>query len=166
MRVRLSEEERKEKRREYERKYYKINRDIKLSQSSKWRALNPEKMKLLKTAWRSANKERIKLYNKEYNKNNPDKARTKLHNKRARKKLNGGKLSENIVQKLLNFQKGKCAICRKSIKKPGFHLDHIVPLSKGGKNADSNAQLTCPTCNLKKGGKDPIQFMQSLGYLL
>jgi len=45
-------------------------------------------------------------------------------------------------------------------------MDHIVPLAKGGKNIDSNIQLTCPKCNLEKNSKDPIEFMQSRGYLL
>ena len=33
------------------------------------------------------------------------------------------------------------------------HIDHILPLSRGGENVDDNAQLLCPYCNLSKGSK-------------
>jgi 5-methylcytosine-specific restriction endonuclease McrA len=45
-------------------------------------------------------------------------------------------------------------------------MDHIIPLSLGGKNEDKNIQLTCPRCNKEKGGKDPVVFAQSKGLLL
>jgi len=32
----------------------------------------------------------------------------------------------------------------------GFHIDHIIPISKGGKNKVDNCWLLCESCNLKK----------------
>lgn len=34
-----------------------------------------------------------------------------------------------------------------------LHLDHIIPLSKGGLTEVTNIQLLCRTCNCKKGNK-------------
>lgn len=31
-----------------------------------------------------------------------------------------------------------------------MHIDHIIPLAKGGKNVVANLQLTHACCNLKK----------------
>ena len=31
-----------------------------------------------------------------------------------------------------------------------FHFDHRIPFSKGGSSDESNIQLTCEACNLKK----------------
>jgi hypothetical protein len=33
-------------------------------------------------------------------------------------------------------------------------------------HTDFNVQLLCATCNLNKNAKDPIDFMQSRGFLL
>lgn len=42
----------------------------------------------------------------------------------------------------------KCEHCGTS--KGKFHVDHIVPLSKGGLDDISNLQFLCQVCNLKK----------------
>jgi len=34
-----------------------------------------------------------------------------------------------------------------------FHLDHIIPISKGGQNTVENLVLCCRHCNLSKGAK-------------
>jgi len=133
---------------------------------AKWQKTHPKKVQIRNTAWRNANPEKAKAASATWRKANPDKAQIIQHNKRARKKANGGKLSPGIISKLLSRQKTRCAICRTSLKKTGHHLDHIIPLTRGGKNIDSNIQLTCPTCNMQKNARDPIEFMQSRGYLL
>lgn len=152
------------KRHTYE--WRKSHREEYLSYQKKWKSENKDKVKAGNAAWRNENKEKIRSSGSKYRKNNPDKVRAKLHNKRARKKQNGGKLSPGILLKLFSLQKGKCAICKKKIKTFGSHIDHIIPSARGGKNEDKNVQLTCPECNIKKGAIDPIRFMQSLGYLL
>lgn len=38
--------------------------------------------------------------------------------------------------------------------------------TKGGANDKSNIQLLCPHCNLSKGAKHPVDFMQERGMLL
>ena len=42
-----------------------------------------------------------------------------------------------------------CQIC--ASEGPPYHIDHVVPLSRGGKNDLPNLQLLCPPCNLRKG---------------
>jgi 5-methylcytosine-specific restriction endonuclease McrA len=50
----------------------------------------------------------------------------------------------------LDKQNWKCAICRVRDLRSARDLDHIIPISKGGKNTISNVQWTCPDCNLLK----------------
>lgn len=145
---------------------YKANREKHLTERAARYAEDPNKYRAISTAWRERNPERVKEINARWSKSNPEKTRLKNNNRRAKRRGNGGKLSTTIQKKLLIIQRGKCAICKKRIKKCGFHIDHIIPISRGGKNIDGNVQLTCPKCNHKKGGKDPILFMQEMGYLL
>jgi len=56
-------------------------------------------------------------------------------------------------------KKGKlrCWWCNKIIKSK-WHLDHRVPLAKGGSNSPDNLVISCPACNLSKGAKMPGEW--------
>src|SRR5271167_4996631 len=45
---------------------------------------------------------------------------------------------------------GRCRRCRRSIK---LEMDHIVPVSKGGKTEEANLQTLCGRCNRAKSRK-------------
>lgn len=85
--------------------------------------------------------------------------------RRAKKVSSGGSFTKQQVLGLLESQKFLCVVCKTDIKNK-YHADHVVPLAAGGSNDILNIQLLCPSCNLSKGAKDPIQFMQTKGYLL
>jgi 5-methylcytosine-specific restriction endonuclease McrA len=94
---------------------------------------------------------------------NPDKVR-EFKQRRSSKK-DGAKLPRGTVTAIRKAQGNKCAICRTSLK-PGSHLDHVVPLARGGKHEGRNLQLLCPPCNLAKSDRDPVEHMRSLGRLI
>ena len=111
--------------------------------------------------WREKNKDRVRAYDSsrkdkalkrllDWRQKNPDFKLRENHRRRARK-LAGGELSKGIRKFLIARQDGLCAICGGVPNK--WHLDHVVPLSRGGKNEDDNVQMTCHTCNMKKGAK-------------
>ena len=47
----------------------------------------------------------------------------------------------------------KCVHCGVDLSLGDFHMDHIVPFTKGGKRIKSNFQPLCPPCNEKKGNR-------------
>jgi 5-methylcytosine-specific restriction endonuclease McrA len=130
-----------------------------------WRARNPERVRETKAAWRERNRELTREQSKAWKAANPEKARQHVRERRARSMQCDGKLSADIVQKLIVLQKGKCPCCGKPLGED-FHLDHVQPLARGGLNTDANVQLLRSECNHKKHAKDPIDFMQERGFLL
>lgn len=50
---------------------------------------------------------------------------------------------------------GACEYCRLIEEGTGviFHLDHVVPLDRGGSTTLGNLALCCPGCNLAKGNQ-------------
>ncbi len=48
-----------------------------------------------------------------------------------------------------------CQYCGKKIKSSKITIDHIIPVSLGGKNRWSNTVSSCFECNNKKGGRLP-----------
>jgi 5-methylcytosine-specific restriction endonuclease McrA len=69
------------------------------------------------------------------------------------------------VQALFKAQDGKCAYCKIDVSE-NYHVDHIMPLARGGMNTRNNIQLCCPACNWSKADRDPVEFAQSLGMLV
>lgn len=47
-----------------------------------------------------------------------------------------------------------CQCCGKYMPdRIGMHIDHIIPIARGGKTVPSNLQVLCDKCNLKKSAK-------------
>lgn len=136
---------------EYQRQYHESNREHTRARTAQWRKDNPERSQEMSRRWRQEN---------------PDLNVLKAQRYRVRKLQAGADLPSGIIKSLLTLQRCKCAVCKSSLKKSGHHLDHIMPLFLGGAHSAENVQLLCPTCNLSKSAKNPIDFMQSRGFLL
>lgn len=145
-----------------------------------WRKLNPQKIREYTAAWEKRNPEKqsaksIARYAKdpeaskkrcaEWRNNNPGKTRAYMQNYKAIKESSGEKLSIGLAEKLFLLQGGKCPCCKLPLG-DDYHMDHIIPLKRGGPNNDANIQLLRQRCNNQKNAKDPLLFMQSRGFLL
>lgn len=160
--------------------YYFESREYFLVKKKEYYRNNKEKYTILGKKNREENKERYKLYNKKYNEenkeaikaqqkqwriDNPEKQRQKNRNIKAKRKGAIGKFSHEDVSALLYKQKYKCGFCFINISKK-FHVDHILPIKLGGSNWPENLQILCPSCNLRKNAKHPIDWAQENGRLL
>lgn len=185
----------KQCRAEYGRKRYIENREAVLESCRAWAkanpnrrreryAENPERERELMRKWQAdnrdknlkrmreyhkeyyaANREKVLECNREYRKNNPEKSAARVRNRRARKQASEGAHTSADILRLLTLQRHKCAYCKACVKKD-YHVDHIIALSRGGRNDASNLQILCPTCNLRKHVKCPIEFAQENGMLI
>ena len=86
---------------------------------------------------------------KSYRNKNPDKVREWSKTRHNRKT---GRLPRNTVKNKIFEQNGLCTYCKCDIKLK-YHVDHIIPLAKGGEHEPSNIQILCPSCNVRKSAK-------------
>jgi 5-methylcytosine-specific restriction endonuclease McrA len=54
-------------------------------------------------------------------------------------------------RKLVRHYRHRCAYCGGN--EGGIHMDHVIPLSRGGRHAIGNVLPACQGCNLSKGAK-------------
>ena len=156
--------------------YAKANVEKRLASCKKYRDSYPDRVKqtqknaylkdksdqsAARHQWAKDNKETVLAAKAKYRASN----RQFLNAINATRRAADGNHTGNQIKSLLSSQKYQCACCKSSIE-AGYHKDHITPLKLGGSNDILNIQLLCRTCNLSKGAKDPIQFMQEKGFLL
>lgn len=130
----------------------------------KYRVSHPEIIARKNAKYYQKHKIRLVKKTQQWRKNNPEKYaehnRLKEHRRRARKLENG---TEPYTEKQVLELYGKlCHICESKINlsaprkvgtkgwEKGLHIDHIVPISKGGSDTLDNVRPTHALCNLKK----------------
>ncbi len=77
--------------------------------------------------------------------------RAKAHRRRSLEMAAAGSFTAQDIERLKTKQRMVCACgCGRSLHL-GFHVDHVVPLARGGTNWPANLALLAPVCNRKKG---------------
>ena len=51
----------------------------------------------------------------------------------------------------------RCQYCGKKFSTSELSLDHVVPRSRGGETSWENIVCSCVRCNVKKGGRTPVE---------
>lgn len=143
-------------------------------QVRRWRLANPEKYRATTQkynvryqrehprdrrewhkAYYQANIERlraaIRAYSKVWSKANRDKKRSQFHNRRAREMAAFVERVDSAV--VWQRDSGVCGICGTLADSATWHLDHIIPLSRGGTHEYANVQVSHPFCNKSKGNR-------------
>ncbi len=60
------------------------------------------------------------------------------------------------------IQMGQCHYCHRRVGRKNLTMDHVVPLSRGGKSKKGNIVPACKTCNTKKKYLLPIEWEEYL----
>jgi 5-methylcytosine-specific restriction endonuclease McrA len=107
----------------YHQEYYEVNREAIKARVRKWKSENPERRRELHRA-------------------------AKHRYRTALKSLPYLPLNE---QAMFEVQQGLCAVCRGTLHT--YHVDHIIPVSRGGWSVPANYQLLCVSCNLTKSSR-------------
>jgi 5-methylcytosine-specific restriction endonuclease McrA len=109
------------------------------------------------------NREQCLATRLEWGRNHREYVSATRRNRWAQQKESTGTHTAEDIEAQYRRQRGKCYWrnvnddCSVSLK-GGYHVDHVVPLSKGGSNGPENLVLACPTCNLQKHAKHPMDW--------
>jgi len=60
---------------------------------------------------------------------------------------------------------GKCYYCDKKVGFKNLTMDHIIPLSRGGRSTKDNLVPCCKTCNTKKKNALPVEWEEYMNCL-
>lgn len=63
-------------------------------------------------------------------------------------------ISEKDKNRLLRERCAECA-------GPGEHLDHIIPIARGGRHSIGNLRMLCAPCNFSKGKKFIVEWRRA-----
>lgn len=120
------------------REWAKKNREVEAEYQRDKYAKDPERYIKAAQEWAAQNPEKVRAY-----------SRKSEAARRARK-------SEAWVEDVdpatvFERDKGICGICQRAVDPQDYHIDHTIPLVKGGMHSYANVQLAHPHCNLSKG---------------
>ncbi len=60
------------------------------------------------------------------------------------------------------IQEGVCHYCKKKVGRAQLTMDHVVPLSRGGRSKKGNIVAACKACNNKKKYLLPVEWEEYL----
>lgn len=140
----------------HKRRYQRLDKAAARVALKEWKEAHPEKVKAIWKRTYEKNKEKHKARGLRWLQNNPEKAAAKRDRRRAKKVEAGGVYTSSDVAALIKVYGRVCFYCSANLAK--FHIDHFIPLSKGGTNWPENLRLSCPTCNYSKGSKMPWEW--------
>ena len=133
------------------------NRDKVCAQQHAWYLKNKEITVARAGNWIKNNPEKAKLIRAKHRKENSDKINTRTAIRRAnRKKVNDIHTSDD---KWLLAEFYSLAKLREEVLGFKWHVDHIVPLSKGGRHCLTNLQVVPEHWNLSKGNRNTDIFI-------
>lgn len=149
---------------EHIREYREKHRErILAGQKARYHARYKEKQRETTKRYRTLHRERLLEHKRQYYKTPHGRMidRAHWHKRRAQKKASGGSYTPAQIQDQLKRQKSKCYWCQSKLDqgKGAFHIDHVVPLSRGGSNDISNIVIACPTCNMSRNNKLPHEWV-------
>jgi len=106
--------------------------------------------------WRDTNRERFRAMQASWAARHPEKVNDGARRRRARM---AGAVTEIFArQEVWLRDRGRCHICGVRCDNKHWHLDHLVPLSKGGPHTRANVAVACPDCNRRRSNTGPAQL--------
>lgn len=116
-----------------------------------WKKAHPDLVNASNQRYSAKNPDKVAAWGKKWSDAHPDKRAEYAAARQARLL---GQFVERVYRSVVfKRDKGICGICHKPVDPSDWHLDHIIPISRGGEHSYANVQVTHPFCNVSKGAK-------------
>jgi len=133
--------------RDSEAKYRVAHRDKVAAQQALYRAAHRDEIAAQQALYRAKNKEKVRKGWREKD------ARRRAIQKEAT--IGDPAAIAHVYDKAADGKRVRCYLCGKLIPLGKRHVDHVVPLAKGGLHTANNLAIACAACNLSKRAKMP-----------
>lgn len=128
------------------------NKKTVLAKQAQYVSNNREKITRYKNNWqkedRNNNPEKYADKKRAYQIANPEKLSEQYHRRRARKNQNG--VFVVSTKEIKRIYASPCIYCGSTA---GITLEHIIPISRGGRHSIGNLAPACSPCNTSKHNK-------------
>ena len=132
--------------------YYVNNLEVVKERQKNYRTNNKDKLGVINQNWRDNNRDRIARTSSAWAKNNVEKRRGYWQKYRSLKVANSFEINNSEIEKLY---KSDCFYCGAP---EDITLDHVVPLSRGGRHSIGNIVPACGKCNYSKNNKTIVEW--------
>lgn len=133
------------------RHQYLKHKEKRLADKAKYREKNRERLRLeaveyrqrawdINKRWRTANREKIRLTSQ-----------------RRRARIKASMIGKVTSRDIIRMLSKPCVYCGSKSQ----HIDHVIPLSRGGSHSLGNLAPACPECNHRKSTKLVIEWKAS-----
>ena len=141
----------------YQNKYWTDNRAELYEKKKEYIVQNKVAHLTRQHTWYEKNKDAIKARTSQYKKDHPK--QYQMYNNRRLASKKNGIIEDFTIKDIIEKYGDSCVYCQSSFE----HIDHYVPLSKGGSHTLDNVRPSCEQCNLEKSNKLPEEFMRYKG---
>lgn len=109
-------------------------------------------------AYYQRNREELIRKSLEWSKTHPERRKDQHYKRRAAKHASPTTHTFEDVWEMYDSQQGLCAYCESPLF-GCYHVDHMVPLSRGGHDGWENLAIACIRCNTSKGALTAEEFV-------
>jgi 5-methylcytosine-specific restriction endonuclease McrA len=148
---------RRELLREKARRYYKEHREEIAVKSKEYRKRKSEEIRARNKRYRNARPDKNAEWQRRYHLKNARYYRAYRVNRRAKELGAEGDHTPEDIDRIYEKQGGRCLYCGTDLN-GSFHVDHFIPIVRGGRNSPPNLALACPHCNHTKCGVLPFDW--------
>jgi len=138
--------------------HYRANRDLYTERAKAWQLANADRWAEYGRVYRAETLDQARARQRAWYGDNRDRVAVYGTQRRAAKRGNPDSVGVSIEdwRRVLRRHGGCCAYC--GVKALKIHMEHVIPLARGGRHAVGNVLPVCPSCNSSKGAQLLVEW--------